>query len=63
MRWPWSDSKPSREATHALEEAEADLRRVKGQRPEVSEVSRALREHREKNQFAARIEALIREGA
>jgi t-SNARE complex subunit (syntaxin) len=52
-------SKSTKEAADALQEAHENLREVQKRNPEVLRVSRSLRELRERNHFAENLEAII----
>jgi len=47
------------EATEALEDAKKNLQEIKQRSGEVSRVSNALRDFRERNHFAEQLEAII----
>jgi hypothetical protein len=66
MRWPWTrpaEACNSEEARRARQQAEAELREARARWPEVTELSRRLREHREQNRFSALIEEAMRRRA
>lgn len=70
MRWPWhhESEKPDglvalEEAEENLAEAEEHLAEAKAQWPEVHEVSRSLRQIRERNHFGEAIEKIMRGSA
>jgi hypothetical protein len=52
-------SKLIEEATDALKDAENGLKEVQKRNPEVLNVSRSLRELRERNHFAENLQAII----
>lgn len=58
----WRRERRNDDARQAREKAEADLEKTRARWPEVNRVVASLREVREANHFAERIESLIRGG-
>jgi len=58
----WRKEQHTDEAEKAREKAQADLDETRARWPEVRRVAASLREVREANHFAERIESLIRGG-
>ena len=60
MRWPWGPRPDTAAADRAVTEAEVHLYEAQAIRPEVARVAGSLRSLRERNHFAASIDALWR---
>lgn len=60
MRWPWSRSSGDNGGHKAHIEAAKSLRETEAMWPEVTRVSKSLRELRERNHFAESVTMIFR---
>lgn len=58
--WPWKRTQEPRESTKSRMKAEQDLKITRAETPRYQALADSLREVRERNNFAAAIEATFR---